>query len=145
MLAGIRIGYVMGERGLIGEFNKVRNHFGVGRIAQAAALAALSDTAYLQQVITQVAGARNRIAGIASDHGLAPLASAANFVAIDCGQDGTYATAVLNDLVRQGVFVRMPGVAPLNRCIRVTVGLDHQLEAFAKALPGALAAAKRAS
>ena len=144
-LAGIRIGYVMGERGLIGEFNKVRNHFGVGRIAQAAALAALSDTAYLQQVITQVAGARNRIAGIASDHGLAPLASAANFVAIDCGQDGTYATAVLNDLVRQGVFVRMPGVAPLNRCIRVTVGLDHQLEAFAKALPGALAAAKRAS
>ena len=43
-LAGIRIGYVIGERGLIGEFNKVRNHFGVGRVAQAAALAALSDT-----------------------------------------------------------------------------------------------------
>ena len=144
-LAGIRIGYVIGERGLIGEFNKVRNHFGVGRVAQAAALAALSDTGYLQKVITQVADGRNRIAGIASDHGLASLPSAANFVAIDCGQDGTYAIAVLNDLVRQGVFVRMPGVAPLNRCIRVTVGLDQHLDAFTEALPGALASAKSAS
>jgi histidinol-phosphate aminotransferase len=144
-LAGIRIGYVLGERGLIREFNKVRNHFGVGRVAQAAALAALSDRMYLQQVITQVADGRNRIAGIASDHGLASIPSAANFVAIDCGQDGPYAISVLDDLARQGVFVRMPGVAPLNRCIRVTVSLDQHLDAFAEALPGALAAAKSAS
>ena len=144
-LAGIRIGYVIGERGLIGEFNKVRNHFGVGRVAQAAALAALSDVGYLQQVIAQVTDGRNRIAGIASDHGLASLPSAANFVAIDCGQDGTYAIAVLNDLVRQGVFVRMPGVAPLNRCIRVTVSLAQHLDAFTEALPGALASAKSVS
>ena len=144
-LAGIRIGYVIGERGLIGEFNKVRNHFGVGRVAQAAALAALSDTGYLQQVLARVADGRNRIASIASAHGLASLPSAANFVAIDCGQDGSYAIAVLTDLVRQGVFVRLPGVAPRNRCIRVTVGLDQHLDAFAKALPGALALAKSVS
>ena len=117
----------------------------MGRVAQAAALAALSDTGHLQNIITLVADGRNRIADIASDHGLAFLPSAANFVAIDCGEDGAYAAAVLSDLVRQGVFVRMPGAAPLNRCIRVTVGLDQHLAAFAEALPEALEAAKRVS
>ncbi len=138
-LAGMRVGYALGERGLIAEFNKVRNHFGMGRVAQAAALAALADQEHLQQVIRQVAQARERIATIAAQHGLTPLESAANFVAIDAGRDGAFATAVLNDLVRQGVFVRMPGVAPLNRCIRVTAGWDHQLDTFAEALPLALA------
>jgi len=42
---------------------------------------------------------------------------------------------VLDRLVQEGIFVRMPGVAPLNRCIRVTAGLDHELDAFAEALP----------
>ena len=144
-LAGIRIGYVLGERSLIAEFNKVRNHFGVGRLAQVAALAALKDMAYLKQVITQVVNARKRIADIASNHKLSSLPSAANFVAIDCGQDGVHAAAVLDDLVRQGVFVRMPSTSPLNRCIRVSVGFDQHLDAFEQALPKALAVAKNAN
>ena len=143
-LAGMRVGYAIGESGLIREFDKVRNHFGVGRVAQAAALAALADTDYLKKVTTQVESARDRIAGIASDNGLSTLSSAANFVAIDCGQDGEYATAVLKELVRGGVFVRMPGVAPMNRCIRVTVGFDYQLDMFASALPLAVEKATRA-
>jgi histidinol-phosphate aminotransferase len=39
------------------------------------------------------------------------------------------------------VFVRMPGVAPLDRCIRVSVGTDEDLAIFAEELPAALAAA----
>ncbi len=140
-LAGIRIGYVIGERGLIGQFNKVRNHFGVGRLAQAAALSALSDNDHLEQVCRKVGEARRRIARIALDNGLSSIKSAANFVAVDCGRDGSFATAVLAELVRQGIFVRMPGIAPLNRCIRVSVGLDSDLDEFSKALPQALLAA----
>ena len=41
-MAGIRVGYVVGHCRLIAELDKVRNHFGVGRVAQAAALAAPS-------------------------------------------------------------------------------------------------------
>jgi histidinol-phosphate aminotransferase len=37
-------------------------------------------------------------------------------------------------LEREGVFVRMPGVAPLNRCIRVTVGTPPERRLFAEAL-----------
>ena len=42
-MAGARVGYAIAEEGLATAFNKVRNHFGVNRIAQAGALAALAD------------------------------------------------------------------------------------------------------
>ena len=141
-LAGMRVGYVMGESTLINEFNKIRNHFGVGCVAQAACIAALEDQDYLAEVIGRVGAARARLYEIAQSNGLQALASATNFVAIDCGRDGDYATRVLKSLVAQGVFVRMPGVAPLNRCIRVSVGRDKDLDLFAEALPKALAAAQ---
>ena len=89
-------------------------------------------------MIDQVNRARERIVKIALENDLAPLASATNFVAIDCGRDGDFAVAVLNRLVQEGIFVRMPGVAPLDRCIRVTVGLDHELDTFAELLPEVL-------
>ena len=60
-------------------------------------------------------------------------------MSVDCGRDGDFATRVLNNLVQRGIFVRMPGVSPLNRCIRITAGLDHELDLFAAALPLALA------
>ena len=49
---------------------------------------------------------------------------------------------VLDGLIRRGIFVRMPFVAPQNRCIRVSCGTQADLDAFAEALPGALAEAR---
>ena len=62
-------------------------------------------------------------------------------MAVDCGRDGGFARAVLDGLVARGIFVRKPLVAPQDRCIRVTVGRAADLDAFAAALPEALAAA----
>jgi len=140
-MAGCRIGYAIGEAALIKSFDKIRNHFGVNRIAQAGALAALEDDAYLRSVIDRVAEARRRIGQIAADSGLSVLPSATNFVAVDCGRDGTYATRVLEELIARDVFVRMPGVAPLNRCIRISAGRTADLDLLASVLPEALAAA----
>lgn len=139
-LAGARIGYVIGEAELVKCFDKVRNHFGVNRMAQAAALAALADQSYLREVITKVEHARGRIADIARRNGLAPLPSATNFVTIDCGRDGVYAKRLLDELIARGIFVRMPGVTPLNRCIRVSAAPDAELDLFAEALTEALRA-----
>ena len=121
-MAGARVGYAMGTPDLIAAFNKVRNHFGMNRAAQAGALAALQDGAWLEHVQAQIAEARARIGTIARENGLAALPSATNFVAIDCGRDGDFAKAVLDALVAQGIFVRMPFAAPQNRCIRVSCG-----------------------
>lgn len=141
-MAGARIGYALGEPGLIAAFDRVRNHFGVSRIAQAGARAALADGGWLDHVRAEVAAARARIAAIAAAEGLGALPSATNFVAIDCRRDGAFARAVLAALIARGVFVRMPLVAPQDRCIRVTAGRPAELARFAAALPEALAASR---
>lgn len=144
-MAGLRVGYAIAAPGLIQAFNKVRNHFGMGRIAQAGALAALADQDWLHQVRLNVAAARDQISGIARANGLAPLPSATNFVTIDCGRDGDFARLVLRDLAARGIFVRMPFVAPHDRCIRVSCGDGPALEAFAQGLPQALETARQAT
>lgn len=141
-LAGARVGYAMGPAPLIAEFDKIRNHFGMNRTGQAGALAALEDTAWLAHVQREVAAARDTIARIAGENGLTSLPSATNFVAVDCGGDGDLARAVLEGLERRDIFVRMPFVAPQNRCIRVSCGTPEDLALFAAALPGALADAR---
>ncbi len=137
-LAGARVGYAIGHRDLIAAFNKVRNHFGMNRAALAGALAALQDQDWLTKTNAKIATARARIAAIASQNGLRALPSATNFVTIDCGKDGAFAQAVLNGLIAQGIFVRMPFSTPQNRCIRVSCGPDHDLDLFAAALPSAI-------
>jgi histidinol-phosphate aminotransferase len=137
-MAGARIGYAIGEAGVIKGFDKIRNHFGINRAAQIGALAALKDQAWLQTVVKKVEEARTRINAIAEATGLEALPSATNFVAIDCGQDGAFARKVLAGLVEYGIFVRMPGIAPQDRCIRVSVGLPEDLDAFEEAIPHAL-------
>lgn len=143
-MAGARVGYAIGAPDLISAFNKVRNHFGMNRAAQAGALAALEDTEYLSKVSEQIAHSRERIAEIARGLGLKPLPSATNFVALDCGSDGAFAKAVLDALIAQGIFVRMPFAPPQNRCIRISCGTPADLDALALALPKALETARSA-
>ncbi|MCJ8053409.1 pyridoxal phosphate-dependent aminotransferase [Shinella curvata] len=134
-LAGARIGYAIGTLGNTQAFDKIRNHFGMARISVQAALAALKDQAYLAEVIASIGASRERISRIAQSNGLLPLASATNFVTIDCGRDGTHARAIVDGLMEHGVFIRMPGVAPLNRCIRISVGPENDMALLEEALP----------
>ncbi len=141
-LAGARIGYAVGEPGFIALFEKVRNHYGINRVGQLGALAALEDQAYLAEMVTHIAAARERIGAIARGHGLTPLPSATNFVAIDCGQDGAFAKRVLDEILARDVFARKPGVAPLDRCIRISCGTPADLDILAEVLPAAVATAR---
>lgn len=140
-LAGARIGYAIATAALIAEFEKVRNHYGINRVGQIGALAALRDQDYLACVVEQVAQARQRVSHIAAANGLMPIPSATNFVAIDCGRDGAYARRILEAVITRDCFIRMPGAPGLDRCIRVTVGTDADLDVFENVLPDALAAA----
>jgi histidinol-phosphate aminotransferase len=141
-MAGARIGYAIGEAHLIRQFEKIRNHFGVNALAQAAALASLGDGEHLPRIRAEVEAARGRIGEIVRANGLTPLPSATNFVAVDCGADGAFARKLLGELIARDVFVRMPGVAPLDRCIRIGCGRSGEMDYLAEALPQALAAAR---
>ncbi len=140
-MAGARVGYAITNPDLALAFDKVRNHFGMGRVAQVGARAALHDQDWLRGVQARVADARVRVGRIARENGLVPLPSATNFVTVDCGRDGDYARALLRETVARGVFIRMPGVAPLDRCIRISLGDAAALDVLAEVLPQAIAAA----
>src|SRR5690606_13040962 len=122
-------------------FDKIRNHFGMCRMTQIAALAALQDQNYLSTTVENVVAGRNRISRIAAANGLIALPSATNFVAIDCGADGAFAARVLNELISRDIFVRKPMAEGHDRCIRVSVGPDAALDAFEAAFGDALASA----
>ena len=140
-LAGARVGYAITNPDLALAFDKVRDHFGMGRVSQAGALAALADQDWLREVQARTISARMRLSGIARENGLVPLPSATNFVTIDCGRDGDFARKVLAELGQRGIFIRMPGVSPLDRCIRISLGDDATLDLLQEALPAALRAA----
>ena len=140
-LAGMRIAYAIGHERLISAFDKIRNHFGVNRLAQAAALAALEDEDWLNDMLRRVRASLERLAGIARAHGLTPLPTATNFLAIDTGRDAAFARALVEEMGRRGIFIRMAFGPPQNRCIRVSAGTDDHLDLFERHLPDALAAA----
>jgi len=138
-MAGARVGYAIAPARTIGGLGRIRNHFGVNRIAQAGALASLGDPDFVASVVEEVARGRNEYYALAQRLGLSAVQSATNFVAIDAGGDGARARALLARLQDAGVFVRMPGVAPLDRCIRVTVGAAEERALFAQIFEAVLA------
>lgn len=132
-MAGARIGYALAAPEIIAALDKIRNHFGVNRIAQAGALASLADEEFVRSVVQQVEEGKQEYAALAQELGLAMIPSATNFVALDIGS-GECARALLQALLARDVFVRMPGVEPQDRCIRLTVGPAAERRAFAAIL-----------
>ncbi|MEM9058706.1 MAG: aminotransferase class I/II-fold pyridoxal phosphate-dependent enzyme, partial [Pseudomonadota bacterium] len=117
-MAGQRIGYCIANAEIIAAFEKVRNHFDLNRVAQAGATASVDDDAFLAGVRDAVEAARQQVYALAQTLDLHAEPSFTNFVALDVG--GTdRALTLLERLAARGVFMRMPGVAPLNRCVRV--------------------------
>ncbi|MGB7287017.1 MAG: pyridoxal phosphate-dependent aminotransferase [Salaquimonas sp.] len=133
-MAGARIGYVIAHEEIIATLNKIRNQYGINRVGQIGALAALDDQEWLEQVRQWTAEGRERIYKIAADNGLKAIPSLTNFVTVDMGRDQAYAKAVLDEINKRGIFMRMPFAAPGNRCIRVGVGKPEDLDLFEKVL-----------
>ena len=142
-MAGARVGYAISSTELIGSFEKIRNHFGVNLIAQVGAFTALHDQAYLSEVLQKVDFAKEEIVKIATENDLIAIPSKANFVAIDCGRDGDYANYILDNLLEKNIFLRMPSVTPLNRCIRVSAGTQDDLRLLRLTLPEAIKKVKK--
>jgi histidinol-phosphate aminotransferase len=132
-MAGARIGYALTTAEIIAAFDRIRLHFGVNRVAQAGALASLRDAEHLESVVVAVAEGRDEYTALAREMGFTPLPSATNFVTIDVG-GVERARALVAALAERGVFIRMPGAPPLDRCVRVTVGTPEERAAFAETL-----------
>lgn len=136
-MAGARIGYALATRRNVATFQKIRLHYGINRNAQVGALASLADEAFRNYVVEETARAREDYYGIARSLVRGYIPSHTNFVCIDFGA-AERATLVMDELLRRGVWVRKPGAAPLDSCIRVSAGTEPMRRAFEKALRAVL-------
>ncbi|MBK1667804.1 histidinol-phosphate aminotransferase [Rhodovibrio sodomensis] len=136
-LAGLRVGYAIAHPDAITALNKIRNHFGVNHMAQQAARAALQDQAYIDARAREIETGKQLYAEIARRHGFTAIPSYTNFVTIDVGT-AERGEKLLTALQDRRVFIRKPGVPPLDRCIRVTVGPETERAIFEQAFAEAV-------
>ena len=133
-LAGLRVGYGIGNKKMVKAFNKVRNHFGVNKLGQIAAKVALGDQDHLKTVLKKVDQSKKDIAAVFQKFGFTSLSSRTNFVPINSGGDGKFAAQLMRSLIQEKIFVRMPSVSPLNSFIRITAGTSDDLTVLDNAL-----------
>jgi histidinol-phosphate aminotransferase len=135
-LAGERVGWATGDAALIAMLDRIRGPFNLSLSAQATALAALGDQAFIAASRDHNRRERARfVAAVTAlgNHGLRPLPSEANFVLIAFSGRLTAEMAYLG-LMEQGYITRwLPGQG-LPQCLRITIGHADQMDAVAAAL-----------
>ena len=135
-LAGERVGWATGAPQLIDMLNRIRGPFNLTVTAQAAALAALGDQAFVDASREHNRTERARfVAALAAlgNHGLRPLPSEANFVLIEFSGKLT-AEAAYKGLMDHGFITRwLPGQG-LPQCLRITIGTAAEMDRVAAAL-----------
>lgn len=129
-LAGLRVGYAIGQPSLIGFLNRVRLAFNVSTISQAAANASLKDSAFISRVAELNRQGRQQLYRGLQFLGLIYLPSRANFVLVHIGD----AARVNRSLLQRGIIVRPVQNYGLADWLRVSVGLEEQNTAFLDAL-----------
>lgn len=131
-LAGLRVGFAVGDPKVVAELEKSRGPYKVSRVAERAALAALEDrSGWVRDGIAEVREARSRVARALADLGHTALDSEANFILVPVSD----ATAVTAALRRSGVAVRpFPGLPGLGEAIRVSVGRWDYMAPFLEAM-----------
>ncbi len=134
-LAGLRVGYAIGDAGLIEALDRVKDSFNsypLGRPAQAGAIASVEDEAYFQASRTAVMASRGRLDSGLKGLGFEVLPSAANFVfARHPRHSGADLAAGLRE---RAVLVRRFSGPRIADYLRITVGLDEQVDRLLAAL-----------
>ena len=135
-LAGLRVGYGLAQPALTDLLNRVRQPFNVNAVAQAAAVAALGDQAFLDQSYqTNMAGMRHLTDAFRRLR-LDFVPSYGNFVLVKVGDAGR----VYDQLLKRGVIVRPVANYDLPEWLRITIGLPAENERFVRALADSLEA-----
>jgi histidinol-phosphate aminotransferase len=145
-LAGLRVGYAIGDVALIEALTKVKDSFNsypLGSPAQAGAIAAVEDEAYFQDSRARVIAGRRRLNEGLAQLGFEVLPSAANFVfARHPAHEGAALAAALR---QRAVIVRHFAAPRISDYLRITVGTGAQIDRLLSALSDILDGERAAS
>jgi len=129
-LAGLRVGFLIADKEIINEVNKVRLPFNLNSLSQAIAVEALKDRKTFQTHISAIASEREKLFNeMEKISGMQPYPSEANFILFRVSNSDR----VYKNLLEKGVLVRnMRGV--VDSCLRVTVGTPGENKIFLNTL-----------
>lgn len=134
-LAGMRVGYALGNETLIQALTRVKDSFNsypLDRLAQVAAIAAIQDDAWFRESRDKVVASRERLIAELNTLGFNVIPSAANFVfARHPAHDAAELAAQLKE---KEIFVRHFKQARIDQHLRITVGTDAECDALIEAL-----------
>lgn len=135
-LAGLRVGYLIAQPGLIAVMDRARESFNVNGPALAACEAALGDVAHLEWACARNAEQRSALADALTRRGLRVFPSQTNFVLVEFGARTPQIEAALVEL---GVILRPMGGYGLPDCLRISVGSPDENRRLLSALDRVLA------
>jgi len=130
-LAGLRVGYAIGNEKLINGLRRVRdafNSYPLDMLAQICAAAAISDTEYLKETTAQVVATREKTIASLKNLSYNVLPSQANFVFMEASD----ADALYNHLLENKILVRYWNKPRINKFLRVSIGTEEDMEVFIK-------------
>lgn len=143
-LAGLRVGFAMGQQHLIEGLVRVKDSFNsypLDRLALAGAVASLEDEAYFEQTRRAVMTTRERLSADLREKGFEVLPSAANFVFVRHRQRPAAELAAA--LRERGIIVRHFGQPRIENYLRISIGTDGECTALTEALTAILAGSAR--
>jgi histidinol-phosphate aminotransferase len=129
-LAGLRVGYALAQPRLTDLLNRVRQPFNVNSLAQAAAIAALGDAAFLEKSYELNKAGKQQLSEAFTRLGLQFVPSYGNFVLVRVGD----AARINLELLKRGIIVRPVHSDGLPEWLRVSIGLPEENARFAEAL-----------
>jgi len=135
-LAGLRVGFGLTSSAIADLMNRVRQPFNVNSIAQVAAVASLSDDAFVERTRAINQAGMAQITQGLQQLGLSFIPSFANFVSFKVND----ASGVYQRLLNQGVIVRPIANYEMPDYLRVSIGLFSENDRFLKALASAIEA-----
>ena len=139
-LAGLRVGYAMGNENLIAALNTVKDSFNsypVDRLAQAGAIGAIRDKDYFRATVTKLGATRTCTANALRDMGFAVCDSMANF--LFAGHERVGGKVLLDGLRDRGILVRWWDKPRIRDYLRITIGTEEDMRALCEALEEVLA------
>ena len=134
-LAGLRVGYAIGQRPLIDALERVKDSFNsypLDRVAQAGATAAIEDVAWFDETRGKVIQSRERVTGALRQRGFEVLPSQANFVFARHPDHG--GADIAKGLRERAVLVRHFAKPRISDFLRITIGTPEECDRLVAAL-----------
>lgn len=130
-LAGIRLGFALGQEELIDGLNRIKNSFNsytIDRVAAVAAVEAIKDEEYFRECTSRIIKTREKVTEELSELGFNVIPSKANF--IFAGHPKYPAGELFVKLREKGVLVRYFNKDRINNYLRISIGAEEEMELF---------------